>query len=502
MTNQVKFAELQRLSTGSAALDAILGGGLPERSLSVIAGDPGAGKTVFTLQLAFHLARQNKRAVIFTTLSEPSLKLLRYMQQFAFFDAELVSGRIAFVDLGSALLAEGPERALEVVRKHVEQHEPALVVIDSFKAIHDLLEPTGPASRRLVYELAVWLAAWGATSLLVGEYSRDEMARLPEFAIADGIIRLASEPQELTSFRQIEIHKLRGARYATGRHFFEMSRDGLTFFPRVRAPEFEDDGGVMSRERVTTGIAALDAAFDGGLLRSSTTLLEGGTGTGKTLLGLRFLLAGIEQGEPGVHFGLEETPDQLRGFSAAFGWDLVGPEKQGLVRLNYTSPVELSTDRFLDQAREEVAKLGARRVVLDGLSGLALGVPSARRFKELVYAAARHFRAAGATVYMTLEIKELLGSGHLTGSGISSLADNVILLRYVEVKDRLERAVVALKARGSAHDSAIRHLSIDASGPHIGGPFNELRGALSGAAPPGSGSSRRGARHAEADSSG
>ncbi|MEK7859848.1 MAG: ATPase domain-containing protein [Chloroflexota bacterium] len=485
MTMQADRAELRRLSSGSAPLDAILGGGLPERSLSVIAGEPGVGKTVFALQLVFHFARQNKRSVVFTTLSEPSLKLIRYMQQFAFFDAELLNERVTFVDLGSALLEGGPERALEVMRQYVERHECEFVVIDSFKAIHDLLEPDAPLSRRLVYELAVWLAAWGATTLLVGEYSRDDMVRLPEFAIADGIIRLASERHELTSFRQIEILKLRGANYVTGLHFFEMSHDGLTFFPRVRAPDFRDEGAaVTAPERVTTGLAELDAMFGGGPLRSSTTLVEGGTGTGKTLLGLRFLLAGIERGERGVHLGLEETPDQLRGLGASLGWDLVRAETSGHLRLSYASPVELSTDRYLDQARQQVADLGARRVVLDGLSSLALGVPSDRRFKELVYASAKHFRAAGATVYMTLELEEALGSGHLGGRAVSSLADNVILLRHLEVQDRLERAILVLKARGTAHDRGIRHFSIDATGPHVGASFADVRGALSGGKPP------------------
>jgi circadian clock protein KaiC len=408
------------------------------------------------------------------------------MQQFAFFDADLMNDRITFVDLGSALLEDGPQQALEIVKQHVERHESELVVIDSFKAVHDLLESNGPLGRRLVYELAVWLAAWGATTVLVGEYRRDDMARLPEFAIADGIIRLANERHELTSFRQIEILKLRGADYLTGLHFFEMGRDGLTFFPRVRAPDYRGDGAVMmARERVTTGLAELDAMFGGGPLRSSTTLVEGGTGTGKTLLGLLFLLAGIELGERGVHLGLEETPDQLRGLGATLGWDLVGAEAGGRLRLNYTSPVELSTDRYLDQARQQVADLGARRVVLDGLSSLALGVPSERRFKELVYASTKHFRGSGATVYMTLELEEALGSGHLSGRAISSLADNVILLRHLEVKDRLERAVLVLKARGTAHESGVRHFSIDASGPHVGGPFAQVRGALSGGPAPG-----------------
>ncbi|MGH2378606.1 MAG: ATPase domain-containing protein, partial [Candidatus Limnocylindria bacterium] len=470
-------AELRRLSTGSARLDAILGGGLPERSLSVIAGPPGVGKTVFALQLLFHFARQNKRAVFFTTLSEPSLKLIRYMQQFAFFDADLLDERVTFIDLGSALLDEGPERALEIMGQHVEQYESEFVVIDSFKAIHDLLPADGALSRRVVYELAVWLAAWGATTVLVGEYGPDDISRLPEFAIADGIIRLASERHELTSFRQIEILKMRGADYLTGLHFFEMSHEGLTFFPRVRAPDYRGDGGIIvARERVTTGLAELDAMFGGGPLRSSTTLVEGGTGTGKTLLGLLFLLAGIERGEPGVHLGLEETPDQLRGLGATLGWDLVQAEASGHLRLSYTSPVELSTDRYLDQARQQVADLGARRVVLDGLSSLALSVPSERRFKELVYASTKHFRGTGATVYMTLELEEALGSGNLSGRAISSLADNVILLRHLELRDRLERAVLVLKARGTGHESGVRHFLIDATGPHIGGPFAEIRG--------------------------
>jgi circadian clock protein KaiC len=443
------------------------------------------GKTVFALQLLFHFARQNKRAAFFTTLSEPSIKLIRYMQQFAFFDAELLNERVTFVDLGSALLDDGPQRALEVMKQHVEEHGSDFVVIDSFKAVHDLLETNAPLSRRLVYELAVWLAAWGATTVLVGEYEREDMARLPEFAIADGIIRLTSERQELTAFRQIEILKLRGADYVTGLHFFEMGHDGLTFFPRVRAPDYRGDGAVMSaQERVTTGLAELDAMFGGGPLRSSTTLVEGGTGTGKTLLGLRFLLAGIERGERGVHLGLEETPDQLRGLGATLGWDLLGAESKGQLRFSYRSPVELSTDRYLDQARQQIAELGAQRVVLDGLSSLALGVSSERRFKELVYASAKHFRSAGATVYMTLELEEELGTGSLGGRAISSLADNVILLRHLEVQDRLERAVLVLKARGTAHESGIRHFSIDARGPHVGGSFAEVRDAARAAPPP------------------
>jgi circadian clock protein KaiC len=230
MTSDRVGEPLEVLGTDSAALDAILGGGIPIRSVVVVAGEPGSGKTVFALQLLFHHARRGKRCLYFTTLSEPALKLIRYTQQFSFFDQGLVDDKVIFADLGSTLRGSGVEAALAAVIERVERDEPDLVVIDSFKVIHDLVgDPS--RDRALVYDLAVEMAAWGATTLLVGEYTREDVTRLPEFAVADGIIRLGSERQELTAVRTIEILKLRGADYVTGRHFFEMGADGISFYP-------------------------------------------------------------------------------------------------------------------------------------------------------------------------------------------------------------------------------------------------------------------------------
>src|SRR4030095_8927605 len=201
---------LKYFSTGSAMLDRILGGGLPERSVTVIAGEPGAGKTVFTLQILFHWARQGYKSVYFTTLSEPALKLIRYMQLFSFFDLPLLDDRCHFLDLGSTLRTGGIEPGLAAIRDVVEREEPMLVVIDSFKAIHDLLNASTQA-RSFVYDLAVHMAAWGATTFLVGEYTLEEARSYPEFTIADGIIHLTSRRQDLTTVREIEIYKLRGA---------------------------------------------------------------------------------------------------------------------------------------------------------------------------------------------------------------------------------------------------------------------------------------------------
>ena len=471
---------LDRLSTGSAAFDLISGGGLPTRSLNIIAGEPGAGKTIFALQMLFHQARQGKKCLYLTTLSEPSLKLVAYMQQFSFFDETLMAkNKIVLGDLGAVVRRKGLDEMLNEIIARVEQEEPAILVIDSFKALRDQLGDSS-AMRTFVYDLAIHTSTWGALSLFVGEYTPEEIASYAEFAIADGIIRLSNRRQELRTIREVEILKLRGANVVTGGHFFEIGSDGLAFFPRVRGPESPIDEPETPDERARTGAPGLDEMLGGGLPRASTTLILGGTGTGKSLLGLQFLLEGARGGEAGILFTLEETTNQLRRIAQGLGWDLRPLEQRGLITLTYVSPVELSTDKFLAQARQEVGRLGARRVVLDSLTSMAIGVPSERRFKELVYAITKHFRAAGVTFNMNMEVADLLGSAQLSGYGVSFAADNVVQLKYVEVEGCLEHAVSVLKARGVRHATDVRRLRIAAGRIEVERAFEGLRGVLTG----------------------
>jgi len=473
---------LERASTGDSAFDAILGGGIPLKSLTMIAGEPGSGKTVLALQMLFHAARQGKTCLYFSTLAEPTLKLLRYMQLFHFFDADLVDKRIFFTDIAEAL-REGADATLAAISKRLEAHEPALIVIDSFRAVGDLLREDDLA-RAFTYDLAVQSASWGATTLLIGEYTPNEVRTLPAFGIADGILWLGTERQGLTSVRELEVLKLRGSDYVTGRHFFELCDNGLTCYPRVRGPDVAAQAQVAPRQRAPLGIAGLDVLLGGGVPRASATIFQGGTGTGKTLLSLHFLLEGARRGERGILFTLEETPGQLRATAESFGWDLVGLEAAGVLDVDYSSPVELSTDRFLEQARRRVVARGARRVVFDSLTSMALGVRSARRFRELVYAITKHMRAADATLVMTVESAQLLGATTLTNTGYSFAADNIIQLRFVEVEGRLDRAVSVLKARSIQHDTSLRSFAVTETGIEVARePFHDTRGVLTGLQP-------------------
>lgn len=466
-------------TTGDAALDRILGGGIPTQSLVIVAGEPGSGKTVMTLQMLFHAARAGKKSLYFTTLSEPAVKVIRYMQMFEFFDPELLDEHVVMSNLGK-VIREGAAATLAELEKRVSDHEPAFVVIDSFKVVAELLRPEASA-RSMLYDLAVTMAAWGATTILVGEYTRADLALCAEFAIADGILQLTTAKQGLTAVREIEVLKMRGAANRGGTHFYEIASRGVAFFPRVSAPtELESAANEETSERAAFGVAGLDEALGGGVPRNGTTVIQGATGTGKTLLGLQYLLEGVRQGERGMLFTLEETPGQLRAIGRSLGWDLAELEAREQLTIRYASPVELSTDRYLYQCRNELAETGARRAVFDSLTTMSLGVSSERRFKEMIYAITKHLRLAGVTSVMTAESPQLLGHAQLAGDGVSFIADNVIITRYVELDGRIERAISVLKARGIEHDSELRQMKIKRGGIDVGGGFKDLLGVLTG----------------------
>ncbi|MBI2392018.1 MAG: AAA family ATPase [Deltaproteobacteria bacterium] len=472
--------KLETLSTGVVKLDEAMGGGIPLQSVTIVAGAPGTGKTVLALQLMFAAARAGKKCLFFTTLSEPSLKLMRYMQLFEFFDRDLVDRSIVIHDLGSRLRGGDLDAVLQEVTDRVEEHEPDVVVIDSFKAIHEMTVDRA-RTRTFIYDLAIHITGWGATTVLVGEYDDADLLHCPEFAIADGIVTLGVARQELAVVRELEIRKLRGAHHVTGVQFFDIDSSGILFYPRVRGPKYSTARPALGAP-MPSGVAAIDELFRGGIPEASATVVLGATGTGKTLIGLHFLVEGARRGEPCVLFTLEETADQLRAIGDAFGFDLTGLERQGLLRICYTAPVELSTDRFLNDVREVAARMKAKRAVLDSLTSLSLGAITERRYRELVYSLAKHFRDQEVTLMATLETSEMLGSAHLSAHGLSFAADNIIQLRYVEIARGIGRAVSVIKARGVDILTEARPFAIGARGMEVG-PAEEaegVRGVLTG----------------------
>ena len=456
----------ERLTSGDEGLDLILGGGLPRSGINLIMGLPGSGKTILSQQFVFAGATEERPAIYLSTVSEPFEKILRYAQTLSFFDREAMGRRVYYEDLGSTAGGEGGLAAIvERIGVLIKERRPGIIAIDSFKALAAFADDAR-AFRRFLHDLAALLTAFPATCFWIGEYSEEEMRTAPEFAVADGIISLATERVNERTLRLIQVAKLRGSDFRSGRHTYRLSEDGITVFPRL-ADLVRSDDYRLSDERISSGIAPLDTMLAEGYAPGSSTLVAGPSGVGKTLMGLHFIYSGAASGEPGVIASLQENPIQLQKVADGFGWSLDNER----VAVMYRSPNDVYIDEWVYELLDLIERTGAKRVLIDSLSDLQYAAPDPVRFREFIYSLMQRLSRAGISPIMTSEIPDLFHVGRLAEYGISHLSDNVILLQYLRAEPRLLRTVTILKSRASAHEPEIREFDITPGGIVLGDPI-------------------------------
>ena len=299
-----------RLPSGDHRLDAVLGGGLPANSITVVAGPPGSGKTILAHQYVFTNATRERPALYLTTVSEPFDKVLRYGETLSFFDAQLIGNTVFYEDLGTTLTSRGLTAALDRMDALTKERRPGMIVIDSFTAFRDFAADDGEF-RRFIHVLAGRLSAFPATALWIGEYDGDEPVGKPEFTVADGILHLSARRILERELREFEVRKLRGSDFLMGSHAYRLSNEGVAVFPRLADPAEEGPYGLDEDRRISSGIQALDTMLADGYWPGASTLIAGPSGCGKTLLGLHFIFGGARDGEPGLIATLQENPSQL-----------------------------------------------------------------------------------------------------------------------------------------------------------------------------------------------
>jgi circadian clock protein KaiC len=455
---------LQRISTGNSQADEILGGGFPVDSINVVMGHPGTGKTIFVEQLIFHNASEDRPILYFTTMSEPLPKVVRYLQQFPFFDEAKIGVQVVYEDIGADLASGGIDALVPRIKESVQSIGPKIIVIDSFKAIHDLA-PSVPAMRRMLYELSGLLSAYEATTFLVGEYGEEHVAALPEFAVADGIIQFSRRELGARDERYLRVRKLRGSRYREGVHGFRITDSGLDIYPRLISPEFPKTYTTL-KDRVSSGVPALDTMLGGGMWRGSSMLLAGPSGSGKTTLGLQFVLEGIHRGEPCIYANFQENPSQLAAVIHGYGVDVEEAARKGL-HLIYRSPVELQIDSILVELFRLVTENNVRRVVIDAIGDLATASSDPQRLHEYLYALMQHLTVRGVSSIFVMETAGVLvGESAFEGSRLSYLSDALVLLELTSRKP-ITRTIRVVKARGSAHDQQPHDFQITAKGVQL-----------------------------------
>jgi circadian clock protein KaiC len=475
---------IQSLPTGVPGLDQVLGGGLPEYSFNLIAGAPGTGKTTLSQQIMFTNASPERPALHFTVLGEPPLKMLRYQQQFGFFDGRKVEDVIRYRNLSAEVLAGDLDRVLDVIVTEVDRAGPEIVVIDSFRTvIRSALGASGSemAVQGFLQQLSLHLAGWEATSFLIGEYVEAEMRDNPVFTVADGILWLSQRMERNSSMRKLQVLKVRGHAPMPGLHTFRITDQGLRVFPRT-AVNIDVGGDSRPAGRLSTGVEGFDALLNGGIPAANSVLLAGPSGAGKTLLCTHFVAEGGRIGEKAVVAVFEENPEAYAARAASLGLDIEGMVARGQLRIIYLRPLDLSVDEALLEIQDAVQELGASRVVLDSLSGFEISLAQTVRddFRESLYRMVVALTRAGVTVLMTVEVTEEYTSLRFSPHAISFLTDVLILQRYIELEGQLRKAVAVVKMRGSDHSKDWRAYEITPRGIVIGEVLSAYRGIVSG----------------------
>jgi circadian clock protein KaiC len=450
----------ERIKTGSTGLDDVLCGGIPANTISVIMGAPGTGKTILAEQIAFTNATAEAPALYLTTLSEPLDKFIHHGQQYGFFNAAQVGVSVFYDDLGEILRQQGPDQLPQIVTDLLIARKPRFVFIDSFKALNELLV-SHSQRRSVIYDLATVLSSHQCTSFLVGEYSEEMMTELPEFAIADIVIQQLKYQTNVREQRFIRIEKIRASNSIPGMHAFSIKQKGISVFPRLLTPPYPPDYKQQG-ERLNTGIRGLDELISNGLLRGSTTLVAGPTGSGKTIMGLSFISNGVQSDEPGVYLAFQENPTQLATTMRNLGWDPEELFEKGF-NLFYQSPVEMQLDIIAAELIEKVQAGNIRRVVIDALGDLERSSIDRQRFSDFIYSLTQWFAVKKVTCLMLYELTHLFEIHSISDEEISNMSDNIVLLRFSPGKE-MARTVRVIKTRSSAHDSHEHKLSISSEG--------------------------------------
>lgn len=483
MSEQGKV-RIGRLATGVPGLDTVIGGGLPEFSFNIIAGAPGTGKTTLAHQIMFANASPERPALYFTVLGEPALKMLRYQQQFQFFDSAKLSGAIRFINLSQVVLENDLSAVLEEIVREVEEANPGIVIVDSFRTVVRRAQAGGSPEMELqafVQRLALQLTTWQATTFLVGEYVEREMRDNPIFTVADGLFWLSQNVERNSIVRKMQIMKLRGQASVPGLHTFRITEEGLQVFPRtfglIGKKMFKPTG-----QRLSTGVAGLNAMLGGGIPEGDSVLVSGPSGTGKSVLAAQFVAEGVKQGEPGIVAIFEERPHEYAGRASAFGIDLHTPQSEGKLKLLYLRPLNLSVDETLHEILTEVENIGAKRVVIDSLAGFEMALAPAFRqdFRESLYRMIGALTGIGVTVLSTVELPESFNDLIFSPHAISFLTDDIIRFRYVEIDGQLRKILVIVKMRGGDHSKDICEYEITSEGLAVGARLHQYRGLITG----------------------
>lgn len=464
-------SDLERVPSGIAGLDTVLCGGFLRGGVYIVQGTPGAGKTILANQVCFRHVAGGGRAAYVTLLAESHARMLQHLRPLGFYDESAIPGQLYYVSAFRILEDEGLKSLLDLLRREIRGHRASLLVVDGFLAVEESAS-SARELKKFVHEIQALTSMANCTVLLLTNGS--SRPSRPEHTMVDGLIELEDTVHGVRTERSLWVRKFRGSGFLRGRHPFRITEDGIQAFPRIEvAFAAPSQSGRTSSAKISTGVPGIDAMFEGGISAATTTALVGPTGVGKTTLGLHFLSKSSEA-EPGLFFGFYEMPHRLCSKAESLGMDLAGMMQRGEVEIVWQPQGENVLDELGHRLLDAVQRRGVKRLFVDGLGGIVQSTADPDRIARFFSVLANELRARGVTTIYTIELPGIFNVGiEIPIMGISSLVENLIMMRYVEIQSELCRLISVLKARESGFDPMLREFNIRGCGIEVGEPFRQ-----------------------------
>ncbi|MFA6448970.1 MAG: circadian clock protein KaiC [bacterium] len=473
--NLVASTVLEKVPTGVSGLDEILHGGLPSGRCTIVAGGPGTGKSILGLEfLAFRA--QNNIPGIFVTFEERADALRKNAMTFGIdLGALEKSGGLFIMDArpNPEAVVSGDfdlKGMLAIIGGKAAKMGARQIVFDAIDVLLNLYsDPI--RERNEMYMLHNWLLDHEFTSLITvkNEGNSYNQHSYLDFMM-DCVILMNARQLEQVTTRRIRVVKYRGSSYSSNEHPF-IFKNGLRVIPLSSV--------LLSRtptmKHVTTGSKKLDAMLNGGYMKSTSILLAGQSGTGKTTAACMFTKSACERKEKVLYVSYEESQEAIVTNMRSTGIDLTPALKSGILRFLNFMPESRAADEHLVDTIDAIDAFKPAHVVVDAISACGRMGTTQTAF-EFVTRLINACKERGSTLILLNQLdRSDESSGDVSGIGISSLIDTALLMQYRRTPEQTQRIIEIVKARGSMHSNKIKDFIITEKGIEIGG---KLRGKV------------------------
>lgn len=475
---------LPKSPTGISGFDEITLGGLPTGRPTLVCGGAGCGKTLFGIEFLVRGATQFNEPGVFMSFEETSEELTLNVASLGFDLNDLIKNKkiaLDHVHVERSEIEETGEYDLEALFIRlgyaIDSIGAKRVVLDTIESLFSGL-PNQLIIRAELRRLFRWLKDKGVTAIITGERGDETLTRqgLEEY-VSDCVIMLDHRVNEQTSTRRLRVVKYRGSLHGSNEYPFLIDESGFSVLP-VTSLGLKH---IVSNERISSGIKALDDMLEGkGYYRGSTVLVSGTAGIGKTSTAAHFAEAACKRGERVLYFCFEESPNQLMRNMLSIGINLEPWTKKGLLRFQANRPTLYGLEMHLAVTHKIVNEFKPDIVILDPINTFDIG-DKEFEIKPLLMRIVDFLKVKQITALFT-SLTRSECSMESSDVGISSLIDTWLLLRDIELNGERNRGLYVLKSRGMANSNQIREFVLTNHGIELRDVYVGASGVLTGSA--------------------